>query len=75
MINGSAVGSYPIVNYEYGIVSTRQRSAAKAQTLKAFLHWAITAGNASAYLSKVSFQPLPADVVSISAALIARIGS
>jgi phosphate transport system substrate-binding protein len=75
MINGSAAGSYPIVNYEYGIVSTRQRSAAKAQTLKAFLYWAITAGNASAYLSKVSFQPLPADVVSISAALIARIAS
>ena len=60
MINGSAAGSYPIVNYEYGIVSTRQSSAAKAQTLKAFLHWAITTGNASSYLSKVSFQPLPA---------------
>jgi phosphate transport system substrate-binding protein len=75
MINGSAAGSYPIVNYEYGIVSTRQHSAAKAQTLKAFLHWAITTGNAPAYLSKVNFQPLPSPVVSISSALIARISS
>ena len=75
MINGSASGSYPIVNYEYGIVGTRQPSAAKAQTLKAFLHWAITTGNAGRYLSKVSFQPLPAEVVSISAALISKITS
>ena len=75
MINGSAAGSYPIVNYEYGIVSTRQSSAAKAQTLKAFLHWAITTGNASTYLSKVSFQPLPAEIVSISTALIRKIAS
>lgn len=75
MINGSAAGSYPIVNYEYGIVSTRQASAAKAQTLKAFLHWAITTGNSSSYLSKVSFQPLPAEIQSISAGLIGNIGS
>jgi phosphate transport system substrate-binding protein len=75
MINGSAAGSYPIVNYEYGIVSTRQPSVAKAQTLKAFLHWAITTGNASGYLSKVNFQPLPGSVVSISSALIGRISS
>jgi phosphate transport system substrate-binding protein len=73
MINGSAAASYPIVNYEYGIVSTHQPGAAKAQTLKAFLHWAITTGNETSYLSKVSFQPLPAEVVSISSALIARI--
>ena len=75
MINGSAAGSYPIVNYEYGVVSTAQHSAAKAQTLKAFLHWAITTGNGATYLSKVNFQPLPASVVSISSALIARISS
>jgi phosphate transport system substrate-binding protein len=62
------------VNYEYGIVSTRQASAAKAQTLKAFLHWAITTGNSSSYLSKVSFQPLPSEIQSISAGLIANIG-
>ena len=75
MINGSAAGSYPIVNYEYGIVSTRQPSAAKAQTLQAFLRWAITTGNSGSYLSKVSFQPLPAEIQSISAALIGKITS
>jgi phosphate transport system substrate-binding protein len=73
MINGAAAGSYPIVNYEYGIVSTRQDSAAKAQTLKAFLRWAITTGNSSTYLSKVSFQPLPSEIQSISAGLISQI--
>ena len=75
MINGPAAGSYPIVNYEYGIISTRQSSAAKARTLKAFLHWAITTGNASSYLSQVSFQPLPAEIVTISDTLIAKIAS
>jgi phosphate transport system substrate-binding protein len=73
MINGSAPGSYPIVNYEYGIVSTSQSSVAKAQTMKAFLHWAITTGNGSSFLSKVNFQPLPSSIVSISDALIAKI--
>jgi phosphate transport system substrate-binding protein len=73
MINSSASGAYPIVNYEYGIVSTSQSNSAKAQTLKAFLHWAITTGNGSTYLSKVNFQPLPSSVVSISDALIAKI--
>jgi phosphate transport system substrate-binding protein len=73
MINSSASGAYPIVNYEYGIVSTSQSSATKTQTLKAFLHWAITTGNGSTYLSKVNFQALPSSVVSISDALIAKI--
>jgi phosphate transport system substrate-binding protein len=73
MIDGSATGSYPIVNYEYGIVTTNQSSATTAQTLKAFLHWAITTGNGSTYLSKVNFQPLPSSVVSISDALIGKI--
>jgi phosphate transport system substrate-binding protein len=73
MINSSSSGAYPIVNYEYGIVSTQQSSATKSRTLKAFLHWAITTGNGSSYLSKVNFQPLPSSVVSISDALIAKI--
>jgi phosphate transport system substrate-binding protein len=73
MIDGSAPGAYPIINYEYGILSTSQSSSTKAQTLKAFLHWAVTTGNGSTYLSKVNFQPLPSSVVSISDALIGKI--
>jgi len=74
MVDGPAVTGYPIVNYEYAIVSTRQRSAAKARDIKAFLHWIITAGNAPQYLDQFRFQPLPASIVSLSDAQIARIG-
>jgi phosphate transport system substrate-binding protein len=74
MVDGPAAAGYPIVNYEYAIVSARQRSAAKARDIKAFLHWAITTGNAAQFLDTVRFQPLPAPVVSLSDAQIAKIG-
>jgi phosphate transport system substrate-binding protein len=74
MVDGPAVTGYPIVNYEYAIVSTRQRSAAKARDIKAFLHWVITEGNAPQYLDQFRFQPLPASIVSLSDAQIAKIG-
>jgi phosphate transport system substrate-binding protein len=74
MVDGPAAAGYPIVNYEYAIVSTRQQSAAKARDIKAFLHWAITTGNAPQYLDQVRFQPLPTPVVALSDAQIAKIG-
>jgi len=74
MVDGPAAAGYPIVNYEYAIVSARQHSAAKARDIKAFLHWAITEGNAGQYLDQVRFQPLPGPVVSLSDAQIAKIG-
>jgi phosphate transport system substrate-binding protein len=73
MVNGPARAGYPIVNYEYAIVATRQRSAVKARDVKAFLHWAITAGNSARYLDRVRFEPLPPAVVSLADAQIARI--
>ena len=73
MVNGPASGGYPIVNYEYAIVVPGSRSAAKARDLKAFLHWAITTGNSSQYLGPVQFQPLPAPIVSLGDAQIAKI--
>ena len=75
LIDSSASGAYPIINYEYAIVNSSQSSAAKAEDIKALLYWAITSGNASKYLSQVNFQPLPAVAVSASTALIAKIGS
>ncbi len=74
MVGGPAAGGYPIVNYEYAIVSVRQRSTAAARDLKAFLHWAITTGNAAQYLGQVRFQPLPGPVVALCDAQIAKIG-
>ena len=74
MVDGPASGGYPIVNYEYAIVSIRQRSAAVARDIKAFLHWIITTGNSAQYLEGVQFQPLPPSVLSLCDAQIAKIG-
>jgi phosphate transport system substrate-binding protein len=74
MINGPAPSGYPIVNYEYAIVSTTQPDAAKARDLKAFLHWAITQGKSAQYLGQFQFQPLPPPIASLSDAQIAKIG-
>jgi phosphate transport system substrate-binding protein len=73
MVNGPASGGYPIVNYEYAIVRGRQPDAARARDIRAFLHWAVTAGNAARYLSVGRFQPLPAAVVTLSGQQIAKI--
>lgn len=76
MIYGPASGAYPIINYEYAIVNQTQSSATTAQAIRAFLSWAIdpSHGNAPAFLNQVQFQPLPASVVKLSQAQIAKIG-
>ncbi|MCV7102371.1 phosphate ABC transporter substrate-binding protein PstS [Mycobacterium palustre] len=73
LINGPAADGYPIVNYEYAIVNSHQPDAATAQTLQAFLHWAVTDGNDPSFLNKLHFQPLPDSVVQLSVAQIAKI--
>jgi phosphate transport system substrate-binding protein len=75
MVNGPAPDGYPIINYEYAIVNSKQKDAATAQTLQAFLHWVITDGNSPSFLDQVHFQPLPASVVKLSEAQIAKISS
>jgi phosphate transport system substrate-binding protein len=74
MVDGPAADGYPIVSYEYAIVSTRQPSPGKAAALRAFLKWVITTGNSAAYPDTVRFQPLPADVVTLAVQQIERIG-
>jgi phosphate transport system substrate-binding protein len=71
LINGSGAGVYPIINYEYAIVSTSQASATRAQDLRAFLNWAVSTG--AGQLAQVNFQPLPPSVVTLSQAQIAKI--
>jgi phosphate transport system substrate-binding protein len=75
MIDGPALTGYPIVNYEYAVVSTRQPDAAKASALKAFLRWIISTGNQPKYVDAVGFQPLPAALVTLGQDQIAEIGS
>jgi phosphate transport system substrate-binding protein len=76
MINGPAATGYPIVNYEYAIVNTKQSDGEQAQDIRAFLHWIVHQGqDATTYLDPVDFQPLPSSVATQSDAQIAKIGS
>jgi phosphate transport system substrate-binding protein len=75
MIDGPASGGYPIVNYEYAVVSVTQPSAAKASAIRKFLRWALTTGNGSGYLGKYGFQALPGTLVALGMQQIAEIGS
>ncbi|MHB8450880.1 MAG: phosphate ABC transporter substrate-binding protein PstS [Mycobacteriales bacterium] len=74
LVYGPSAGAYPIINYEYAIVSTTQSSASTAAAIRAFLTWCLTQGNAASFLTQVQFQPLPASVVTLSEAQIAKIG-
>jgi phosphate transport system substrate-binding protein len=53
--------SYPLINYEYVVVSTKQADPKTAADLRHFLLWAISleGGNAPKYVSAVGFIPLP----------------
>jgi phosphate transport system substrate-binding protein len=53
--------SYPLINYEYAVVSTRQANPETAAALREFLLWAIslTGGNAPKYQDAMGFIPLP----------------
>jgi phosphate transport system substrate-binding protein len=53
--------SYPLINYEYAVVSKSQPDPATAQALRAFLRWAASeaGGNGAKYLEPVGFIPLP----------------
>jgi len=68
-------GSYPLVNYEYAVVSIRQPDPAAAAAIRQFLLWAIAieGGNSSKYLDAVHFIPLPDFVRALSENQIGRI--
>jgi len=64
LIYGPATGGYPIVNYEYAIVSTHQASTTTAKGIRSLLEWATNPklGASTTYLAQVNFQPLPSKV-------------
>jgi phosphate transport system substrate-binding protein len=67
--------SYPLVNYEYAVVSTVQSDPATADSIRHFLLWSIAAdgGNAAKYLDAVGFIPLPDFIRAMSEKQIGRI--
>jgi phosphate transport system substrate-binding protein len=64
LIYGNVNNGYPIINYEYAIVSNSQSSSTTAKNIRSVLEWAINknGGSDSSYLSQVDFQPLPSKV-------------
>ena len=67
--------SYPLINYEYAVVSTRQPDPATAASIRNFLLWSISplGGNAPHYLDAVHFIPLPDFIRALSENQINRI--
>lgn len=67
--------SYPLVNYEYAMVSANQPDATTAAAIQDFLLWtiAINGGNAPQYLDAVGFIPLPDFIRALSENQIDRI--
>jgi phosphate transport system substrate-binding protein len=75
MIDGPSADGYPIVNYEYAVVSTSQPDASVASAIRAFLSWVITTGNHPLFLDPVGFQPLSPTVAQLGQEQIGEIGS
>ena len=76
LIFAPGADSYPIINYEYAIVSKTQSSATVALAVRGFLTWCLLPqyGNAGIFLNQVGFVPLPASIVTLSQSQIAQIG-
>ncbi|MGH7119084.1 MAG: phosphate ABC transporter substrate-binding protein PstS [Acetobacteraceae bacterium] len=77
LVFGPGPNSYPIVNYEYAIVSRQQPSAKVAATLRNFLTWAVDpkGGAAARFLDAVRFLPLPQKIAAQSMRQITEIGA
>jgi phosphate transport system substrate-binding protein len=75
LIFAPSAESYPIINYEYAIVSRKQPSPEMASALRQFFTWSISpsGGNGPRFLEQVHFVPLPAHIAQLSAAQIAEI--
>lgn len=63
LVNAPGTHAYPLVNYEYTLVSTKQPNARMAQAVRKFLLWAIAPGEDNErYLEGAHFIPLPAHI-------------
>lgn len=67
--------SYPLINYEYAIVSDQQPSSQMASAISNFLLWCISpqGGSAASFLDPVHFIPLPTSIRARSEIQIAKI--
>jgi phosphate transport system substrate-binding protein len=67
--------SYPLINYEYAVVSAKQDNAAAAAAIRQFLLWtiAVDGGNAAKFMDEVGFIALPDFIRALSEKQIKRI--
>jgi phosphate transport system substrate-binding protein len=67
--------SYPLINYEYAVVSAKQPNPQTAEAISNFLLWCIgpQGGNARSYLEPVHFIALPVSIRALSEMQIAKI--
>ena len=75
LVFAPGANSYPLINYEYVVVSTRQPDAETAKALRDFLLWANSplGGNSSKYLDAVHFIPVPDFIRALNEKQIRRI--
>ena len=63
LVNAPGANAYPLINYEYAVVSKKQPSFETAAALRSFLLWAIAPDETNAQrLADADFIPLPAHV-------------
>jgi phosphate transport system substrate-binding protein len=63
LVHAPGANAYPLINYEYAIVSTRQSDPKTAAALRRFLLWATAPDETNAnYLADAHFIPLPAHI-------------
>jgi phosphate transport system substrate-binding protein len=63
LVNAPGANAYPLINYEYAVVSKKQPGPETAAALRSFLLWAIAPDETNAkYLADAHFIPLPAHV-------------
>jgi phosphate transport system substrate-binding protein len=76
LVYAPGLDAYPIINYEYVVVNTKQPDQAVAKAVPAFLTWALSprGGSAPRFLDRVHFVPLPASIRKLSLAQVAKIG-
>lgn len=63
LVNAPGANAYPLVNYEYAVVSTKQPNPATAAAIRKFLLWAIAPDETNEkYLDEAHFIALPAHI-------------
>jgi phosphate transport system substrate-binding protein len=75
LIDAPGANSYPIINFEYGMVLKDQNATGMALSLRTLLSWAISPqyGNSPYFLNNVNFVALPSSIAALSQAQINEI--